>query len=658
MPLEPLRLDTLTWQQLVDAAIARLATDSRGAWTLHAPVDPGVTFLELFAYELEQRLFRLDAQSEPFIRGVLRLLGVAPPRPAQCASTVLVVDASTSDTVVLPGGTVWLDSTSRSTLSTDERAVVHPGAVVRRVLVNGRDLTGNLVARRPIQLRGATRSTRVEIVVEAAAPLTDELSVYIGLDADRDVTPGSSARGGGCEIGPRFDIEWAVDGTSTRVRDGTDGLRHSGIVGVALATQSRHRTVTVGATFHCPDFLASPVATTLAVNAVAARNVASRTVRFESHDAAALAAAIERADRPRASVTVVEPDEPMRLLDDPTSSDLRLLERDGQSYRWTAVSDVDEHDAGARVYSLDRARGAIVFGDGYHGRIPRVATPATGRLTYSVGGGGTPHVGAGLGSWQSPTAAMTATNVSVLAGGRDTETLTQAGERASSELRPRATWSTPADVEQLVTAIPGLAGARVHIFGGIDADEPCVATPDAVTVVCVPPVPRPPGLPEAPRAPLLDASVDTAVRCRLETARLITSMPRLRDPDYRFVHARVSITTTADLERVHEELQVELGRYLDPVVGGPDGNGWQPGAPIFPAELLARAARVVAQVAVIRELSIARGARIPRRGRDDAGATVSEAATDLHWEACDPLALDRFELPVLALPLELREVLP
>ena len=73
MALEPLILDDLTWDDLVQAARSRIPAASRGAWTLHAPVDPGITLLELFAAQLEERLFWLDQPCDAVAVGAKRL---------------------------------------------------------------------------------------------------------------------------------------------------------------------------------------------------------------------------------------------------------------------------------------------------------------------------------------------------------------------------------------------------------------------------------------------------------------------------------------------------------------------------------------------------------------------------------------------------------
>ena len=93
MTIPAVSLDDLTWAQMMDAIRERIPGAS-SQWTLHAPVDPGITLLELYAYLLEQRLFLLDQVPESLVRGVLGLLGVAPPAPAIPAATVLLLRPS------------------------------------------------------------------------------------------------------------------------------------------------------------------------------------------------------------------------------------------------------------------------------------------------------------------------------------------------------------------------------------------------------------------------------------------------------------------------------------------------------------------------------------------------------------------------------------
>src|SRR5262245_51269631 len=87
MTLQALHLDDLGWRAMVDAIRGRIAGVSEEEWTLHAPVDPGVTLLELFAYLLEQRIYWLDQVPDALINGLIALLG-AQRQPAVAATTL------------------------------------------------------------------------------------------------------------------------------------------------------------------------------------------------------------------------------------------------------------------------------------------------------------------------------------------------------------------------------------------------------------------------------------------------------------------------------------------------------------------------------------------------------------------------------------------
>src|SRR5262249_20208802 len=93
MPIPAVPLDDLTWADLTTAARGGIPAASNGRWTLHAPVDPGVTLLELHAWLLEQRLYWMDQVPDALTRGALTLLGESA-RDATCAATVLSFAAS------------------------------------------------------------------------------------------------------------------------------------------------------------------------------------------------------------------------------------------------------------------------------------------------------------------------------------------------------------------------------------------------------------------------------------------------------------------------------------------------------------------------------------------------------------------------------------
>ena len=73
MTLQAPKLDDLTWEDLRLLALRKIPAASGGRWTHHAPVDSGITLLEIFAFLLEQQLFVLDQVPDSLIRAILGL---------------------------------------------------------------------------------------------------------------------------------------------------------------------------------------------------------------------------------------------------------------------------------------------------------------------------------------------------------------------------------------------------------------------------------------------------------------------------------------------------------------------------------------------------------------------------------------------------------
>ena len=79
------RLDDRVWQDLRDEGVS-LISRFAPTWTDHNVTDPGITLIELLAYQTEVALYRLNQIGEPHRRAFLRLIGndhlPAGPRPA------------------------------------------------------------------------------------------------------------------------------------------------------------------------------------------------------------------------------------------------------------------------------------------------------------------------------------------------------------------------------------------------------------------------------------------------------------------------------------------------------------------------------------------------------------------------------------------------
>ncbi len=102
MELEKRRIDNVTFANLVDEAIKRIPQLTK-EWTNYNPSDPGITFIELFAWLAEMQMFYMDQVTERHLLKYLRLLGTQP-RPALPASVQVTFFSSDKDSFLVAAG--------------------------------------------------------------------------------------------------------------------------------------------------------------------------------------------------------------------------------------------------------------------------------------------------------------------------------------------------------------------------------------------------------------------------------------------------------------------------------------------------------------------------------------------------------------------------
>ncbi|MFN0147230.1 MAG: baseplate J/gp47 family protein [Dehalococcoidia bacterium] len=102
MPLPLPNLDTRHWHDLVDEGRALIPRYAPG-WTDHNAHDPGITIMEMLAWQVEQEMYRANRIPDAHRRKFLALAGypVEPPRPASVALAFSVAGAGP---VTLPAG--------------------------------------------------------------------------------------------------------------------------------------------------------------------------------------------------------------------------------------------------------------------------------------------------------------------------------------------------------------------------------------------------------------------------------------------------------------------------------------------------------------------------------------------------------------------------
>jgi predicted phage baseplate assembly protein len=384
------------------------------------------------------------------------------------------------------------------------------------------------------------------------------------------------------------------------VTDGTNGLRRSGIVRVKVPADW---SAVPGPPAGLALILSSaprpypPRVARLIPNVVTISNkYPYHSSKFPS-DQADISKQVRRWMRRPGNVLVLPEDARPPIAETVVVS---MTERDG-SHDWTPVADLAPYGPDGRYFVVDAAGGRLRFGDGLNGRlpIPVGADPIT--VSCTVGGGNAGNLGSNL-AWRfDQIDGVEGSNVVPAEGGRDAETLADARDRAASELRQPGRAVTQADFEAIARATPGAAIARAHaavgrhpMYPGRDPKDPGPIVPGAVTIFIVPDLPRKPdGSPDpgldtvlAP-GPSPDAAVLEAVQQNLDRARLITSEVYVRPPKYRPVALAVTVSSQAsDTQALRSRVTSALAAYLDPLIGGDDGNGWPFGGSLRPSSLL------------------------------------------------------------------------
>ncbi len=667
MTLQAERLDDLTWADLVDLARRGIAPRSEGQWSLHAPVDPGVTMLELFAYLLEQRVYWLDQLPAAFARAGLELLGVRA-RGTSSARTVLAIDASAGATAVATGTVMVLAGTQPPLAFSTEDPITALDVRPRvHVITADGDRSEDLRNGRRVQLLpadGGPGELRIGLRM-ATPPLAIDghpLSIAIELDADA-LGVASEWKHEAVDVAAPARLEMFHRTAVGEARwpapaiDGTGGLRRSGLLrlpiptdwapepGSADADGSRRWDIVI----RCASttFTAPPRAHAVWVNAV----IASHRRR-----ACVLQRLLPR-PLPGNEIALA------RDLDPPIVASIAVHLREKAApdvwQPWTVVADFGRSGPADRVVIAHRDERRLGFGDGLAARLPVYAAndPTPGapvpddfasdcpvpvgpdvpnvRVVYDAGGGVRGNVGAG-GMWIEQDVGMPrrATNVVDATGGAEPETIEQARNRAAAELRAVGRAVTADDHVALAITTPGVAIARAYAAIGFDPDHPCFAVPGTVSVFVVPRAPRG-ALARGPDPvhvahPMPDAAAIAAVAMWLDRHRLAGSVIHVLPPRYRDVSVAIDLAgDPLDPEATRRRVVAALERFFDPLDGGDDGTGWGFGQPVRPSAVARIADAAAAGDARVRAVAL---------GLDDVAAT----------DECREQAIESYELPRLA----------
>lgn len=621
MPLPIPILDDKAFTKLFEEAralIPRYAPD----WTEHNLSDPGITFIDLFAWLAEMQIYFLNRVTDENFLKFLKLLGEAP-APAKPARADVTFRISTGDSKVpvpasipIPAGAqiaaVDSQSAERIIFETDEDATVHPITLGQVLTYSGGQWADNTASNDTVNVYyfafgvapGQGDAFHLGFDAVGAFP-AEKLKLALNIfDADLPAVNGEERTDSKPAVTPSAELEWhywsnqgnwqplpVSDDTVALTRNGSLGftgpkdIAKAGIseTGKNIRSVSGPPLYWLRATVKKPGYEIPPRIDTVLANTVSATH--GRTIRpGKGKD-------VDESARSNGL-----PFQTIRLRHKPVlrkTVKLVILEEDGKWRAWQEVADFDASGPEARHFTVALQEGVIQFGDGIHGGIPpagcfRPPPKEDGNIKvskYRIGGGEKGNVQAGT---IAEIVDQRIKDVQVInrrpaSGGAEPESLDDAKSRVRRDFKKITRAVTSADFETLALGTPGLRVARVKVLPQYHPQLPAVSVPGATTVVVVPRI-----LPgAAPWPPTPSNGFLRTVYGRLKSRLLVTSNLHVIAPDFVEVKvaARIRIDPKLGAETVRVQVREALSKFLDPLSGGPDETGWPFGRSVFKSEI-------------------------------------------------------------------------
>lgn len=595
MSLPAPNLDDRRFQDLVDDA-KRMVMARCPEWTDHNVSDPGVTLIETFAFMTDQLLYRLNRVPDRLYIKFLELIGVKllPPTPARAPLTFWLSTAA-DERMTIPIGT--RAATSRTDL--DEPIIFATVEPIEIVPCQLQDLLTEPAGSEEPESKFQGLTVGNAFPAFSAVPVPGDSLVFALSDPVPSCVVQLALR---CHVeGVGVDPTWppliweARDGDGVWLecaidRDDTGGFNKSGEVVLHIPREHAASVIdgqragwlrarVTEAEEGQPPYSAAPIieGATAATIGGTADGAHAEVVEYEG---IGISEGV-----PGQSYTVTR----TPILAGGGPAIVEVGSDDGWQ-EWTEVENFAASSKDDHHYVLDAANGEVRFGPlvrvvagGFrqYGAVPEKGAPIRMRC-YTTGGGRRGNVPKGAIRTLKSAIPFVAgiSNREAAQGGVDGEDIEAAKTRGPIMLHTRSRAVTAEDFEQLTRqAAPEIARVRCLAAGeGTDAG--------AVRVLVVPAAASDHGL---IRFEDLVPSEETMMRIvgTLDVTRLVGTRISVEPPLYRGVTvvATVRARPKASAARVRDAAVEALNLYLNPLVGGPDGNGWPWGRPLQAGEV-------------------------------------------------------------------------
>lgn len=584
MALPAPELDDRTFQDIVDET-KRMIPRYCPEWTNHNLSDPGVALIELFAWMSEMVIYRLNQVPDRLYTKFLDMVGIRP-FPPSVARTDLTFWLSTvlDHSVVVPAGTEvatagGLPGEEITFSTTRELEIAPPRLVAAKTAVAGDD-------QRFADVWDDMRLTGAEVRCFNSEPIAPGDAVYLGFAASLAgamIRLNVTASIEGIGVDPSDPpIAWEVWTGESWVaaqvfEDSTGGLNRNG--SISLALPARMDPIAMGGTrAHWlrgrltaarsgqPTYQVTPKLSGMTIDTLGGSVAAEHANPLGAESLGRSDGSADQAfNLQRAPALSRRAGEHIRVVAADAADD------------WAEVADFSASGPWDRHYTLDGATGEVRFGpsvrypDGtsrQHGAIPPDGAEIV-MTGYRSGGGEAGNVGAGTLTRLRRTIAFIdrVSNLSPATGGVDAETVANAKLRGPMTLRTGSRAVTVRDFERL-TLEASAEVARVRCLSPATPVEP-------VRLLVIPQVRSRPEEHVLDDFVMSDELVERITE-HLEPRRMLGVTVDIGTPFYQGVSvaALVRALPGRPATLVRQRLMDLLFRYLNPLTGGPEGDGW------------------------------------------------------------------------------------
>lgn len=619
--LADINLDDRSFQDIVDEA-KKLIPHYTPEWSDHNVSDPGVTLIELFAWMTETILYRLNRVPTLHAVRLMEMLGVtlAPPEPATTTVTFWLTEPKTNE-IIIPAGTEVATTQTETQLpiifTTEADLKVIPpvlSALVSRIAAK----EAGAKRIRPHDVKSLQKGLERGVGIFTDAPEAAD-ALYFGFssnlshhvlqfDMNFEKATGAGVRPESppytFEAYSSHDNRWVE---CTVGQDTTNAFNTAGTIqihlpdllrttlpGISNQISNREPLYWVRAmlrelTDKERDTGAKPFNETPRMLGVQVSTWGGAVPA--THSQIITREFLGRSDG-SAGQTFHLQQTPILARDD--GEYLEVITSDGVE-QWMEVADFADSSLYDKHYVLDSMTGEIRFGPAIrqpkgelkvYGAVP--PRNANLRFTrYRIGGGISGNITTDRIDTLKTAIPYVAKirNRQPAINGKDAESIEDALVRAPQLLRSKRRAVTESDYEFLAREAAPEKLSRIKCLHPRPLEEGRVQ-PNRVFVMAIPAIDYPRR--RLTRADLaLDDAVVKRIEAYLDERRLLTVHVDVRPPTFRGVAVKVRILLPhgASAKQTQDEALDRLYSFINPVVGGADGRGWEFGRDITTSDI-------------------------------------------------------------------------